>query len=639
LRALIPVLIALLMPTIGAAQIALQAPSTIGAGSVFEVRWTGGGHERDFITIVPAGTAEGEYRAYKYATSGAVELRAPDDAGAYELRYLHSERPYETLARSPLTVTAVTATLEVPATADAGATVTISWTGPDNPRDFIAVVPVDAPPREYGRYVYTKRGNPSQLRVPDEAGAYEIRYLTGQDYKTLAAAPITVGATSATLDAPASITAGSPFQAGWTGPDNPQDWIGVLQAGNPPSAYESYRYTKRGTPAELTAPDEPGAYEIVYVTGQSATVLARSPLEVSATRAAVEAPDSVEAGQPFSFTWSGPDNARDYVSMAPAGSEGRGAYVTYAYTYEGKPGTMRAPLEPGEYDLRYETGQSGRVLASRPIRVTPTAMGAGSLRVVAGHGGRNELGLGRTDGVVLILDASGSMLKPQDGRRRIDIAKAALLGLIDGTIPAGTQLALRVFGHREKDSCRTDLEISLEPLEPARARAVIGGIEAMNLARTPIGRSLDLVAEDLAAVDGDRVVVLVTDGEETCGGDPAASIETLRSAGHQVRVNIVGFAIDDESLKQTFRYWANIGGGAYHDAADGDELASSLARAVRAQFEVIDEAGQVVSEGLVGGEAVSLPVGSYRVRTRSGPPQETAAVITRDEETVVTLGG
>jgi hypothetical protein len=283
--------------------------------------------------------------------------------------------------------------------------------------------------------------------------------------------------------------------------------------------------------------------------------------------------------------------------MAPAGSEGRGAYVTYAYTYEGNPGTMRAPLEPGEYDLRYETGQSGRVLASRPIRVTPTAMGAGSLRVVAGHGGRNELGLGRTDGVVLILDASGSMLKPQDGRRRIDIAKAALLGLIDGTIPAGTQLALRVFGHREKDSCRTDLEISLGPLEPARARAVIGGIEAMNLARTPIGRSLDLVAEDLAAVDGDRVVVLVTDGEETCGGDPAASIETLRSAGHQVRVNIVGFAIDDEDLKQTFRYWANIGGGAYHDAADADELASSLARAVRAQFEVIDEAGQVVSEG------------------------------------------
>jgi hypothetical protein len=241
--------------------------------------------------------------------------------------------------------------------------------------------------------------------------------------------------------------------------------------------------------------------------------------------------------------------------------------------------------------------------------------------------------------VVLILDASGSMLKRQDGRRRIDIAKAALLGLIDGTIPAGTQFALRVFGHREKDSCRTDLEISLEPLDPGRAGAVINGIEAMNLAKTPIGRSLDLVAEDLATVDGDRVVVLVTDGEETCGGDPAASIESLRSAGHQVRVNIVGFAIDDEKLKQTFKYWASIGGGAYHDAADADELTTSLARAVRARYEVIDGSGQVVGEGLVGGEAVSLPVGSYRVRTLTEPPQETEAVITKGDETVVTLGG
>jgi hypothetical protein len=173
---------------------------------------------------------------------------------------------------------------------------------------------------------------------------------------------------------------------------------------------------------------------------------------------------------------------------------------------------------------------------------------------------------------------------------------------------------MRVFGHKEKDSCRTDLEIALQPLDAGMVASKVGAIEAMNLAKTPIARSLELVAEDLAAVTGERIVVLVTDGEETCGGDPAEVIEALEAAGMDVRVNIVGFAIDDAALQASFRYWAELGGGSYHDAASADALAASMSSALRTPFEVLDTQDRVVATGLVGGPAISLPAGIYKVR-------------------------
>ena len=76
----------------------------------------------------------------------------------------------------------------------------------------------------------------------------------------------------------------------------------------------------------------------------------------------------------------------------------------------------------------------------------------------------------------IILDASGSMLQRQNGERRIEIARRTLARLVADTIPAGTGFALRVFGNREADACRSDLEIPLGPLDVAAASAVINAI-------------------------------------------------------------------------------------------------------------------------------------------------------------------
>jgi hypothetical protein len=223
--------------------------------------------------------------------------------------------------------------------------------------------------------------------------------------------------------------------------------------------------------------------------------------------------------------------------------------------------------------------------------------------------------------VEIILDASGSMLKRMGEQRRIDIAKAAIRRTVSDTMPDGMPLALRVYGHREAGSCRTDLEIPLAPLEKNAFLAQIEDIEAINLAKTPIADSLAAVASDLKAAEGRRLVVLLTDGEETCDGDPAAEIEKLKESGFDVRVNIVGFAINDDELKRQFADWAEIGGGEYLDASDAEGLDAAVQQALQIPFVVIDAAGEEVARGLVDADPVELPAGRYSVRIESATPR------------------
>jgi hypothetical protein len=305
-------------------------------------------------------------------------------------------------------------------------------------------------------------------------------------------------------------------------------------------------------------------------------------------------------------------------------------FIDYGYTHRGNPTTIKAPLTPGNYVVRYLTGRQYNALAERPIRVDPPKLAPGRLEVLLPTGTSAAIPGGSA--VELILDASGSMLKRLDGKRRIDIAKNVLIDVVRNQLPEGTPLALRVFGHREADSCRTDLEQSLAPLDAQATATRIQAIEAKNLAKTPIADSLAMVANDLAAVTGQRIVILLTDGEETCGGNPSEVIANLKASGIDVRVNIVGFAIDDANLAQTFRLWAELGDGSYFDADGADKLARSMTEALRVPFDAIGADGQVSGSGLVGGDAIVLPAGTYRVQTRENPPRTVAEVVISPEE-------
>ena len=129
--------------------------------------------------------------------------------------------------------------------------------------------------------------------------------------------------------------------------------------------------------------------------------------------------------------------------------------------------------------------------------------------------------------------------------------------------------------------------------------------------------------------------VLVTDGDETCGGDVAGAIEDLERRGIDARVNIVGFSVRDRRVRRDMQRWARLGGGSYFDARGGDDLGRAIARAVRPPIRVLDEAGNEVGSGTLDGKPVEVPPGTYSIVVLSDPVVRFDGVAVGPEEAVV----
>jgi Ca-activated chloride channel family protein len=244
----------------------------------------------------------------------------------------------------------------------------VTWKGPDNPGDYITLVPVEMPDDQYGNFTLTSSGRPMKLRVPVMAGPAELRYVTGQGGRVLARSPLTVVAAKVGLTAPPECVAGSTIAVTWTGPDNPDDYITLVPKELPDGQYGNYTVTSAGSPMNITVPIMSGSAEVRYVAGQGGRVLARRPIQVLAPKVSMSAPPECAAGSAVSITWTGPNYAGDYITVV-AKSRPDGEYAAFTLTNTGSPLTVTAPKEPGEAEVRYMTGQGNKVLARIPIKV------------------------------------------------------------------------------------------------------------------------------------------------------------------------------------------------------------------------------------------------------------------------------
>lgn len=237
---------------------------------------------------------------------------------------------------------------------------------------------------------------------------------------------------------------------------------------------------------------------------------------------------------------------------------------------------------------------------------------------------------------LIILDASGSMLKRLGDKRRIDVAKAALtdyLGSQQSRSQAGEQLeiGLRVFGG-EPNSCDTDLIQPVTRFDNDRLISSIKSVRPQNNAKTAIGESLLAAAKDLKNTTSSASILLITDGEETCGGLPLQAIQNLRAAGIEARIDVVSYALEPEIDRRPFESWAKAGGGIYVDAADGADLENALTSTSRVRFTVYQNGERVVS-GTAGGSPVELVAGKYDLQVDGMKPRQ--FVITASKTTKV----
>jgi Ca-activated chloride channel family protein len=277
------------------------------------------------------------------------------------------------------------------------------------------------------------------------------------------------------------------------------------------------------------------------------------------------------------------------------------------------------------------TGADGRT-SEDAVTVTVRPPGCAELEVMATRDGRPALSISDR-AVEIVFDASNSMWGQMQGRAKISVAKEILQDAL-GWLPRDLTLALRVYGHqhdREVRSC-TDSQL-LVPFgsgNRGRIREAIASFRPRG--QTPLAYSVEQVAGDFAGRRGERAVVLVTDGIESCGGDPAGAARALRE-GQGIPVHVIGFGLGGETDQgpSSLRAIADASGGRFVTARSAEELRDALAVTVGTPFRVL-RGDRVVAYGALGsGETMRLSAGGYRIRLDSAPRYEVPVTLASEE--------
>ncbi|MCF2528705.1 vWA domain-containing protein [Yinghuangia soli] len=212
------------------------------------------------------------------------------------------------------------------------------------------------------------------------------------------------------------------------------------------------------------------------------------------------------------------------------------------------------------------------------------------------------------DGRLLVaLDVSGSMNEPDGtgapGATKISAARSAIGSLVGG-VPAASPLGLRTYG----GSCTsTSLLVPVGPVDKSAFDSAVAAVRPSG--DTPIALALQKAAADLPG-PGRRTILLVSDGKETCGGDPVAEARKLAAADIGITIDVIGFRLDKAGQDQLTDV-AQAGGGRFYDVQSGAELASRLRRAADRALRPYRPAGTPVTGTPVRETAPVLRPGEY----------------------------
>lgn len=184
-----------------------------------------------------------------------------------------------------------------------------------------------------------------------------------------------------------------------------------------------------------------------------------------------------------------------------------------------------------------------------------------------------------TFNVEIILDASGSMKKKIGSKSMMEIAKEAIKEFAS-SLPEEANVGLRVYGHKGTGS-NADKAMScasnelVYPIQPYNESGLTEALGKFNPAGwTPLAQSLLEAQLDLAQYKGENhqnIIYLVSDGVETCDGDPIAAAKSLKGSEISPVVNIIGFDLGSKDEQQLMAV-AEAAGGTYVNVRNHEQL-------------------------------------------------------------------
>jgi len=178
---------------------------------------------------------------------------------------------------------------------------------------------------------------------------------------------------------------------------------------------------------------------------------------------------------------------------------------------------------------------------------------------------------------MIVFDASGSMWGQISGKPKIEIAREVLQDVLSKWNP-DTDLGLTVYGHRFRGDCN-DIQ-TLIPISKVNKNRMIKAVMSIQpKGKTPISKSLRIVADEMKYTEESSTVILISDGKETCDPDPCGTAKQLRKEGMDFVVHVIGFDVDKKTDKE-LECIAAATGGSYYSPKNAAALNQSMKKIV-----------------------------------------------------------
>ncbi len=186
--------------------------------------------------------------------------------------------------------------------------------------------------------------------------------------------------------------------------------------------------------------------------------------------------------------------------------------------------------------------------------------------------------------ILIVFDASRSMEEKIRGETKIHIAKRVLEDVL---LKAGSNIniGLRVYGSsKPTNDITSDCNDSRLLILPGinNRRSIISEIyKILPQGFTPITFSLNQAISDLSPYSGEKSIILISDGLETCGADPCEFSNSLKDSGIDLKIDVVGFGVsDDWEAKKQLECIALSTNGRYFAANSDEELTRGLSESI-----------------------------------------------------------
>ena len=221
--------------------------------------------------------------------------------------------------------------------------------------------------------------------------------------------------------------------------------------------------------------------------------------------------------------------------------------------------------------------------------------------ILAGFAGAGQAWAATTN-IMFILDVSGRMSgKFPDQTTLADPTKMQIatdvLQSFFTDLPENINVGLEVYGHHGDRDCLS-LEV-INPIVPLDAAALMENVRKLTPERgsTPLAKALELGAAALKKVQGDKFIVLLTDGKDSCGDDP---IEVAKGLDEQnITINVLGIDVREDEMAQLSGI-AEADAGQYFAVNNTEDLEKSLATVKERIVDRISESNVFFRDDFIG---------------------------------------